>query len=88
MTHRDSGPCSHSPPEHGFKVANPELQQAIAATGERQRVLVAAMAAIAADQRAAIVLYDVEGYDYSELAEMTGAPPGQFVLVPPRSTMR
>ena len=50
--------------------------EAIAATGERQRVLVAAMAAIGADQRAAIVLYDVEGYDYSEIAEMTGVSLG------------
>jgi RNA polymerase sigma-70 factor (ECF subfamily) len=48
----------------------------IATTGERQRVLVAAMAAIGADQRAAIVLYDVEGYDYAEIASMTGVSLG------------
>ena len=48
----------------------------IAATGERQRVLVAAMGVIAADQRTAIVLYDVEGYDYTEIAAMTGVSLG------------
>ncbi len=53
--------------------ADPE---AIAATGERQRVLVAAMGAIAPDQRAAIVLFDVEGYDYAEIAAMTGVSLG------------
>ena len=50
--------------------------ETIATTGERQRVLVAAMSAIAADQRTAIVLYDVEGYDYSEIAAMTGVSLG------------
>ena len=50
--------------------------ETIAATGERPRVLVAALAAIAADQRNAIVLYDVEGYDYAEIATMTGVSLG------------
>ena len=50
--------------------------ETIATTGERQRVLVAAMGAIGADQRTAIVLYDVEGYDYSEIAAMTGVSLG------------
>ena len=35
------------------------------------RVLTAALAAITADQRVAIVLFDVQGYDYAEIAEMT-----------------
>ena len=48
----------------------------LALTGERGRVLAAAMAAITADQRAAIVLYDVEGYDYAEIATMTGVSLG------------
>ncbi|MBP1704535.1 MAG: polymerase, sigma-24 subunit, subfamily [Chloroflexi bacterium] len=48
----------------------------LALTGERGRVLAAAMAAITADQRAAIVLYDVEGYDYAEIAVMTGVSLG------------
>ena len=34
------------------------------------------MAGITDDQRAAIVLYDVEGYDYAEIAEMTGVSLG------------
>ncbi len=50
--------------------------ESIATTGERQRALVAAMGAIGADQRTAIVLYDVEGYDYGEIAEMTGVSLG------------
>ena len=53
--------------------SDPEV---IATTGERQRVLVAAMGAIGADQRNAIVLYDVEGYDYGEIASMTGVSLG------------
>jgi len=44
--------------------------------GERSRVLNAALAAITADQRHAIVLFDVEGYDYAEIAEMTGVSLG------------
>lgn len=43
---------------------------------ERTRVLNAALDAIAPDQRAAIVLYDVEGYDYSEIADITGVSLG------------
>ena len=34
------------------------------------------MARITADQRTAIVLYDVEGYDYQEIADMTGVSLG------------
>jgi RNA polymerase sigma-70 factor (ECF subfamily) len=40
-------------------------------TAERHRALNAAMAQITHDQRTAIVLYDVEGYDYAEIAEIT-----------------
>jgi len=43
---------------------------------ERTRALGGALAAITDDQRAAIVLYDVEGYDYGEIAEMTGVSLG------------
>ena len=43
---------------------------------ERTRVLSVALAGISDDQRAAIVLYDVEGYDYAEIAEMTGVSLG------------
>ena len=43
---------------------------------ERARVLNAALATITPDQRHAIVLFDVEGYDYGEIAEMTGVSLG------------
>ncbi len=50
--------------------------ETLTATKERGRALAAALAAIGADQRTAIVLYDVEGYDYAEIAEMTGVSLG------------
>jgi RNA polymerase sigma-70 factor, ECF subfamily len=40
-------------------------------TAERHRALNHALAQITDDQRTAIVLYDVEGYDYAEIAELT-----------------
>ncbi len=48
----------------------------IALTSERSRVLRDALARITDDQRAAIVLFDVEGYDYAEIADMTGVSLG------------
>jgi RNA polymerase sigma-70 factor (ECF subfamily) len=39
-------------------------------------MLADALATITTDQRAAIVLFDVEGYDYAEIAEMTGVSLG------------
>ena len=45
-------------------------------TAERHRALNQALAQINDDQRSAIVLYDVEGYDYAEIAEMTGVSLG------------
>src|SRR4029077_9294502 len=43
---------------------------------ERTRALSDALARITDDQRSAIVLYDVEGYDYAEIADMTGVSLG------------
>jgi RNA polymerase sigma-70 factor, ECF subfamily len=43
---------------------------------QRARVLSAALERITPDQRAAIVLFDVEGYDYQEIADMTGVSLG------------
>ena len=40
-------------------------------TAERHRALNTALARITDDQRTAIVLYDVQGYDYAEIATMT-----------------
>ena len=45
-------------------------------TAERHRALNRALAQITNDQRTAIVLYDVEGYDYAEIAELTGVSVG------------
>src|SRR6476469_6804486 len=47
-----------------------------ALTFERSKSLNAALAAITHDQRTAIVLFDVEGYDYAEIASMTGVSLG------------
>ncbi len=47
---------------------DPEHQAARRMRGD---VLRAALAQITPDQRTAILLYDVEGYDYAEIAEMT-----------------
>ena len=43
---------------------------------ERHRALNEALARITDDQRAAIVLFDIEGYDYAEIAQMTGVSLG------------
>jgi RNA polymerase sigma-70 factor (ECF subfamily) len=43
---------------------------------ERSRVLAGALSQITDDQRVAIVLYDVEGFDYAEIADMTGVSLG------------
>ena len=50
--------------------------EALTMTAERHAALARALAAITADQRAAIVLFDVEGYDYGEIAQMTGVSLG------------
>ena len=47
-----------------------------ALTTERHRAINEALATITDDQRAAIVLFDVEGYDYAEIAAMTGVSLG------------
>jgi RNA polymerase sigma-70 factor, ECF subfamily len=52
---------------------NPERQALRRNAG---RILSQALGRITADQRAAIVLYDVEGYDYQEIAELTGVSLG------------
>lgn len=47
-----------------------------ALTTERHRAINQALATITEDQRVAIVLFDIEGYDYAEIAEMTGVSLG------------
>jgi len=57
--------------------AGPETDpEVITAASERGRALAAALAAIGSDQRAAIILFDVEGYDYAEIARLTGVSLG------------
>ncbi|HEX5466786.1 MAG TPA: sigma-70 family RNA polymerase sigma factor [Candidatus Limnocylindrales bacterium] len=53
--------------------ADPEREATRRARG---RALAGALAAIGEDQRRAIVLYDVEGFDYGEIAEITGVSLG------------
>jgi len=48
----------------------------IAVHAERSRAIATALTNITDDQRTAIVLYDIEGYDYGEIAEMTGVSLG------------
>jgi RNA polymerase sigma-70 factor (ECF subfamily) len=50
--------------------------QRIVMAGERTRVLQDALSRITPDQRAANVLFDIEGYDYAEIAEMTAVSLG------------
>ena len=57
--------------------AGPEADpERTAMHGERARVLRAALAEITPDQRHAIVMFDVEGFDYAEIAELTGVSLG------------
>src|SRR3954466_1179954 len=48
-----------------------------ALTTERHKAPNAPLAQTTADKRAAIVLFDVEGYDYQEIADMTGVSLGR-----------
>ncbi len=48
----------------------------ITLAAERTAALGEALATITPDQRASIVLFDIEGYDYAEIAEMTGVSLG------------
>ena len=53
--------------------ASPERQQMRRQTSQ---MLASAMAQITDDQRRAILLFDVEGFDYQEIADMTGVSLG------------
>jgi RNA polymerase sigma-70 factor (ECF subfamily) len=48
-----------------------EGPEQVSAAASQRTALAEAMTAITEDQRAAIILYDVQGYDYGEIAEMT-----------------
>jgi RNA polymerase sigma-70 factor, ECF subfamily len=62
---------SWQPPAH--EDASPERQQMRRQTSQ---MLAAALAQITEDQRRAIILFDVEGFDYQEIADMTGVSLG------------
>jgi len=53
-----------------------EGPEQVAVLGQQRRAIARAMAHINADQRTAIILFDVQGYDYTEIAEMTGVNVG------------
>jgi RNA polymerase sigma-70 factor (ECF subfamily) len=53
-----------------------EGPEATAVRRSRSVVIAQAMAQITTDQRAAIVLFDIEGYDYQEIADMQGVSLG------------
>ena len=43
---------------------------------QTSQMIAAALAQITEDQRRAIILFDVEGFDYQEIADMTGVSLG------------
>ena len=74
---RPSQPYPELDDESWQPPAGPEADpERIAVTAERSRVINEAMTRITGDQRTAIVLFDVEGYDYGEIADMTGVSLG------------
>jgi RNA polymerase sigma-70 factor (ECF subfamily) len=48
----------------------------VALAAQQRAALARAMEHITDDQRAAIVLFDVHGYDYAEIADLTGVSIG------------
>lgn len=48
----------------------------IVMVAQQRAALARAMSTITDDQRAAIILFDVQGYDYGEIAELTGVSVG------------
>ena len=53
-----------------------ESPERIVMATAKSKVIAAALQQITPDQRTAIVLFDVEGYDYQEIADMTGVSLG------------
>ena len=74
---RPSQPYPELEDESWQPPAGPEADpERTAMEAERSSVLRAALIAITSDQRHAIVLFDVEGYDYQEIADLTGVSLG------------
>jgi RNA polymerase sigma-70 factor (ECF subfamily) len=73
-------------PSHPYPELEDEAWEPAASEGEepesravsaaRGRILAEALMRLTADQRTAILLYDVEGYDYQEIAEITSVSLG------------
>jgi RNA polymerase sigma-70 factor (ECF subfamily) len=62
---------------HGSTItAAPDDPPEAVLAGERRHAVVAALATLPADQRAALVLVDMEGYSVDEAAAMLGCAPG------------
>ena len=53
-----------------------ERPEQVTLVGQQRAELARAMAGITADQRTAIILFDVQGYDYAEIAELTDVSVG------------
>lgn len=53
-----------------------EGPEQVALVGQQRSAIARALSTITADQRSAIVLYDVQGYDYAEIAKMSGVSVG------------
>lgn len=53
-----------------------EGPEQVALVGQQRSAIARALSTITADQRSAIVLYDVRGYDYAEIAKMSGVSVG------------
>ncbi len=53
-----------------------EGPESVSLLSQQRASLARAMATITPDQRSAIILYDVEGYDYAEIASMAGVSVG------------
>ena len=74
---RPSQPYPELEDESWQPPAGPEADpERTAMEAERSSVLRSALSAITADQRHAIVLFDIEGYDYQEIADLTGVSLG------------
>jgi RNA polymerase sigma-70 factor (ECF subfamily) len=53
-----------------------ERPEQVSLVAQQRRALARAMTDITPDQRTAIILFDVQGYDYAEIAELTGVNVG------------
>ena len=64
--------------DEAWQPSAPEAEgpEQVSMAGQQRAAIARCMAGISDDQRAAIVLYDVQGYDYGEIAAITGVSVG------------